>query len=89
MTAPAGSRLRQVHREHTVLARKNPYVGRTSSVRCQEARSGQRRTFLDFCRACPRRHMRCAHGLVGRSCEFGTDASLEAARVVIKTGDPR
>ena len=30
----------------------------------------------------------CAR-LVGRSCEFGTDASLEGGPVVIKTGDPR
>ena len=43
--------------------------------------------FLDFCRARPPEEAKakCAR-LVGRSCEFGTDASLEGGAVVIKTG---
>ena len=51
MTAPAGSPLRQVHREHSLFKRKNPYVGKDALGPLPG--SGLRATprFLDFCRA--------------------------------------
>jgi len=47
--------------------------------------------FLDFCRtrpAAPEEAKSMCARLVGRCCEFGTDASLEGGAVVIKTGRP-
>ena len=52
MTAPAGSPLRQVHREHSLLfTRAEPCVGKDVPGPLSDSRLRATPRFLDFCRA--------------------------------------
>ena len=81
ITAPAGSPLRQVRREHSLFTRARTRVwGRTSpgSASRRELRATPRSS--TSVRACQRRRSRRAHGLVGRSCPRARLALAQVSR---------
>ncbi len=91
MTVPAGSPLRQVHREHFsfVHARKNPYVGKNVLSPLSDSVLRATPRFLDFGPPpAPEEAKAMCAQLGWRSYEFGMDASLEGGAVVITTERP-
>ena len=78
MTAPAGSPLRQVHREHSLFTRARTRCGGGRPRPAVKKGAPGNAALPRLLPRLPEEAKAMCARLVGRSCEFGTDASLEA-----------